>query len=388
MMTRLGAIRAPQAGFILEGRGSVNPVGEINLQAVSNSGRRMTFAAAALVSVAVFSALAGCHRSPSADVVATVNGKEILRAELERDYQASIGDNSQTPTSEEADIRRLSVLDTMIREEILQQQAAKLNLTASDEDVNAKLAEIKAPYTDEQFNAMLKQRNLSLDDFKRDIRRGLTETKLMNKEIESKINITDAQIAAFYAAHKADFNQIEPRYHLARIVVTNTPPQQSPNLQGEKPPSDADAKPKIDAAYSQLESGVDFATVAMNVSEDPNTATNGGDMGFVRESQLKSDPELYGAISKLKPDQFTDVIPVYDNSAPGHKIAGYAIYKLIAHEPAGQQELNDPRVQQAIHGYLHDGQKQLLQTAYLETLTDGAKVRNYLAEQILTRSGK
>ncbi len=348
----------------------------------------MTFAAAALVSVAVFSALAGCHRSPSADVVATVNGKEILRAELERDYQASIGDNSQTPTSEEADIRRLSVLDTMIREEILQQQAAKLNLTASDEDVNAKLAEIKAPYTDEQFNAMLKQRNLSLDDFKRDIRRGLTETKLMNKEIESKINITDAQIAAFYAAHKADFNQIEPRYHLARIVVTNTPPQQSPNLQGEKPPSDADAKPKIDAAYSQLESGVDFATVAMNVSEDPNTATNGGDMGFVRESQLKSDPELYGAISKLKPDQFTDVIPVYDNSAPGHKIAGYAIYKLIAHEPAGQQELNDPRVQQAIHGYLHDGQKQLLQTAYLETLTDGAKVRNYLAEQILTRSGK
>jgi peptidyl-prolyl cis-trans isomerase SurA len=353
------------------------------LQVASSFRIRASFAAAAIVSGVLFSALAGCHRSPSADVVATVNGKEILRAELERIYEASIGDSPQKPSSEEADIRRLGVLHQMIQEEIVDQQAAKLNLTASDEDVNAKLTEIKAPYTDEQFSAMLKQRSQSLDDLKRDIRRGLTETKLMNKEIESKINITDAQIAAFYAAHKADFNWIEPQYHLARIVVTTAPTQQ----QGNAPSGEADAKRKIEAAYSQLESGVDFATVAMNISEDPNTASNGGDMGFAPESQLKTDPALYDVIAKLKPDQFTDVIPVYDSS-PGHKIAGYAIYKLISREPAGQRELNDPRVHQAIHQSLHDSQKQLLQTAYLDTLTDGAKVRNYFAEQILKQTGQ
>ena len=153
--------------------------------------------------------------------MATVNGKEILRADLERNYQSSLGDSPQKPSPQEADIRRLNVLHQMIQDEILQQQAAKLNLTASDEDVNAKLTEIKAPYTEDQFYNLLKQRNLSLDDFKRDIRRQLTETKLINKEIESKINITDAQIAAFYAAHKADFNLIEPQYHLAEIVVTS-----------------------------------------------------------------------------------------------------------------------------------------------------------------------
>ena len=355
------------------------------MQVASSLRIRASIAAVAIGSGVLFSAIAGCHRSPSADVVATVNGKEILRADLERNYQSSLGDSPQKPSTEEADIRRLSVLHQMIQDEILQQEAAKLNLTASDEDVNAKLTEIHAPYTDEQFNDMLKQRNLSLEDFKRDIRRGLTETKLMNKEIESKINITDAQIAAFYAAHKADFDLIEPQYHLAQIVVTTAPAQQSPNLQGEKPANDGDAKRKIDAAYSQLESGVDFATVAVNVSEDPNTASNGGDMGFVRESQLKADTEVYDAISKLKPDQFTDAIPEYDS---GHKVAGYAIFKLISREPAGQRELNDPRVQQAIHQSLHDSQKQLLQTAYLETLTDGAKVRNFLAEQILKQTGK
>ena len=302
-----------------------NPLGDISLQVASSYRIRAGFAAAAVVGGVLFSVLAGCHRSPSADVVATVNGKEILRAELERIYEASIGDSPQKPSSEEADIRRLGVLHQMIQEEIVDQQAAKLNLTASDEDVNAKLTEIKAPYTDEQFSAMLKQRSQSLDDLKRDIRRGLTQTKLMNKEIESKINITDAQIAAFYAAHKADFNWIEPQYHLARIVVTTAPAQQ----QGNAPSGEADAKRKIEAAYSQLESGVDFATVAMNISEDQNTASNGGDMGFAPESQLKTDPALYDVIGKLKPDQFTDVIPVYDSS-PGHKIAGYAIYKLIS----------------------------------------------------------
>ena len=126
---------------------------------------------------------------------------------------------------------------------------------------------------------------MSLDDFKRDIRRQLTETKLINKEIESKINITDAQIADLLSAHKADFNLIEPQYHLAQIVVTTAPAQQAGNLQNNKATGDADAKKKIDALYSRLESGQDFATVAMNFSEDPNTASNGGDMGFVPGSR-------------------------------------------------------------------------------------------------------
>jgi peptidyl-prolyl cis-trans isomerase SurA len=347
---------------------------------------RSHVAAVLLFSGALFFAVAGCHRSPSADVVATVNGKEIARAELERNYQIQLGDNPQKPSDQEADILRLNVLQKMIQAEVLQQQAAKLNLTASDEDVNGKLTELKAPYTEDQFNNLLKQRNMSLDDLKRDIRRQLTETKLLNKEIESKINITDAQISAFYAAHKSEFDLIEPRYHLAQIVVTTMPAPPNGN-QPAKPGGEAEARRRIDAAHTELVSGVDFATVAANVSEDSNTAPNGGDMGFALESQLKADPAVFDAISKLKPGQFTDVLPVYD-SGPAHKIAAFAIYRLLSRDSAGQRELNDPRVQQAIHQALHDSQKQLLQTAYLETLQDGARVRNYFAEEILKKGAQ
>jgi peptidyl-prolyl cis-trans isomerase SurA len=342
----------------------------------------------AIGAFALLAFAAGCHRSPSADVVATVNGKELLQSDLDKYYRANLatqGETTQNISPAQAQLRRLQILRQMVEDEILQQRAAKLNLVASDEDVNARLTEIKSPYTQDQFYEKLKQNNLTLDDLKRNLRHSLTKEKLLNKEIESKINVTDAQIRDYYNAHKAEFNLIEPQYHMAQIVVTTTPSQQTANLQNNKAGSDADARKKISALRNSLESGEDFGTLAANYSEDSNTSSNGGDMGFVAETALKTDPEVYNAVDKLKPDQCTDVLPVYDNS---HRVIGYAIYKLIAREPAGQRQLNDPRVQQTIHQLLHDSQKQLLQNAYYEMLDDQAKVRNYLAEQILRQGGQ
>ena len=60
----------------------------------------------------------------------------------------------------------------LIYNEIVEQRAAKMNLTATNEEVDAKLAEMKAPVSpEEQFQAHMKAENLTLDDVKRDIRR-------------------------------------------------------------------------------------------------------------------------------------------------------------------------------------------------------------------------
>jgi peptidyl-prolyl cis-trans isomerase SurA len=333
---------------------------------------------------ALLAGVAGCHRAPGPNVVATVNGKPIYRAEMEKLYQATVVNSQQKPASaEEADIQRLNVLKGMIENEIMMQEAAKLNLVASDEDVNAQLTQAKAPYTQEEFDQRLKEQGMTLDDLKREIQTSLTAKKVQNREIESKINITDAQIADYYNSHKADFDLIEPTYHVAWIFVTGANTQQASNLQDNKAQGDADARKKIETLHNRLDSGQDFSAVAMQYSEDPNTSSSGGDLGFIPESQLKAYPEMYDAISKLKPDQYSSVIPAYRGNGPERRQIGYAIYKLIALEPAGQRQLNDPRVQQAIHDMLHDREEQLLRAAYIETLNDEARVRNYYAEQIL-----
>ncbi|HVZ83998.1 MAG TPA: SurA N-terminal domain-containing protein [Terracidiphilus sp.] len=335
-----------------------------------------------LTSSLLIASFTGCHRAPSPDVMATVNGKNIMRADVDKYYKASLGENAQEPSPERAEIVRLNILHELIEDEIIQQRAAKLGLAATDEDVEAKLTEMRAPYTKEEFDQQLKQRNITLDDLKRDIRRSLTREKLQNKEIESKINITDADISNYYTAHKAEFNLIEPRYGLAQIVAAIGPVQQSDGMPS-KQVTDADAKKKIQAIYNELRSGADFGGLAMRASDDPNTAPSGGDMGFVFESALHNDPAAYDAISVLKPGEITAPLPVYGNVGPTRRVIGYAIYKLLSREPAGQRELNDPRVQQAIRQTLREGRAQLLKYAYFEVLHDQATVRNFYAEQVL-----
>ncbi|MGH7226449.1 MAG: SurA N-terminal domain-containing protein, partial [Gemmataceae bacterium] len=274
------------------------------MYAESGSRGRSRLVAFFLLTGALLAVLAGCNRAPGPNVVATVNGKPLYRADLDKMYKASLNGNQQKPSQQEADIQRLNVLHQMIENEILQQQAAKLNLVASDEDVNAKLNEMKAPYTEEEFNQHLKDLGITLDDFKKEIRENLTDNKLLNREIESKINITDAEISDYYTSHKADFDLIEPHYHIAWIFVTGAGAQQAGNLQDNKAQGDADARKKIQTLHNRLDSGQDFSAVAMQFSEDPNTSSSGGDLGFVPESQLKAYPKMFDAINRLKPDQY------------------------------------------------------------------------------------
>lgn len=334
------------------------------------------------VALVVVTALAGCNHTHNADVMATVNGKAIMKSEMDKAYEAQLGDaqqQQQKPTREQADSLRLNVLRQLIDEEIVEQRAAKMNLAATNEEVDAKLAEMKAPYTDDQFNQKLKESNHTLEDVKHDIRRTLTINKLLSKEIDSKISVTDADVTNYFNAHKAEFNLLETQYHLAQIQVTGMPSDQAGNLQNSKAMNDAEAKKKIQALKNRLDSGEDFAALAMNFSERPDTSSSGGDLGFVSDSQMKADPAVYAAITKLKPGQITDIIPVLDQT---RRPVGYAIYKLISREPAGQRELSDPRVQQAIRQQLRDGRSQLLKAAYFEMLRDQAKVENFYAEQI------
>lgn len=326
--------------------------------------------------------LAGCHKGPQQGVVATVNGHPIFQTGVDKAYNAQLASNprQQTPSADQVESLKLNILHTLVVETIVEQRAAKQNLTATDAEVDAKLAEMKAPYTEDQFQAKLKASDLSLDELRRDLRRNLTQDKLFNKEINSRITVTDADVTNYYNAHKAEFNLVEPAFHLAEIQVTDQGSPQPGNLQNNKASSDEDARKKIQAIKNRIDAGDDFGELAANFSERSDTAPNGGDMGFVFESQLKSDPTIYGAVSKLKAGETTDIIPQLDPNT--HKPAGYYIFKLISRDVAGQRDLSDPRVQQGIRQQLHDSRSQLLKTAYFEMLTDQAKVQNFFAEQV------
>jgi peptidyl-prolyl cis-trans isomerase SurA len=329
----------------------------------------------------------GCNTSKAGpDVVAAVDGRKIYRSEVDKYYTNQTAGSDQKPSTEQETSLRLSIVGQLVETEILMRRAEKLGLLATDEEVDRKLNEIKSPYTAEEFDQRMKEKKITLDDFKRDLRRSLTRDKVLNKEITSRIAITDQDVNDYYNAHKSEFNLIEPQFHISQIFVTTQPNAQVHNLRNDKAQNEPEARKKIQMINNRLDSGDDFATLAMNYSEDPETAGNGGDLGFTPESSLKNtDPLTRDAVLKLKPGQYSPVLVLAN---PATKQAfGFRIVKLLAKEPAGQRDLNDPRVQQAIRQQMRDRREQLLKAAYYEVLRDQAKIQNYYADEVLKNAG-
>jgi peptidyl-prolyl cis-trans isomerase SurA len=347
---------------------------------------QLCFGLMALVAACLLSTSIGCTgKQGSSDLAAVVDGHKIYRSELEKYYTNQTAGSDQQPSGEQAASLRLNILRELIDNEILMRRAEKLGLLATDDEVDRKLSEIKSPFTSEQFAARLTEKKITEEDFKRDIRRSLTVDKVLNKEVTSKINVSDQDISTYYNTHKSEFNFIEPQYHLAQIFVTPEPNPQLRN-QNNKAQNEPEARKKIQMVLNRLDSGDDFGTLAMNFSEDTETATNGGDLGFTPESALRNtDPTTKDAVMNLKPGQYTSVITVMNPATK--QLIGFRIVKLVAKEPAGQREFSDPRVQQAVRAQLRDRREQLLKAAYYEVLRDQAKVENFYAQGIIDGNG-
>jgi peptidyl-prolyl cis-trans isomerase SurA len=327
----------------------------------------------------------GCRGSGSGgEVMAKVNGYKILRSEVDKRYNSQVAGSPQKPTQAEEEALRLNILLQIIDVQLHLQQAEKLGVVATDDEVQGKLNQVKAPFTKEEFEKRLKDQGLTEADYNQDVRRNITVDKLLNKEIGSKVTISDADIQNYFNQHKADFNLIEPRYYVAHIQVLNQATGQ-PTQVADKAQNDSQARKKIQMVYNRLASGEDFASLAAKYSEDPDTARNGGELGAMPESQLKNtDTATREAIQKLKPGQFSDIITVINPI--NHQAVGYRIVKLIGKEGAGQRDLNDPAVQQWIRNQLRTQREQVLRAAYDEVLRDKAEIHNYYAEQVLKNS--
>ena len=326
--------------------------------------------------------VASCNRQAqhSPDVWAVVNGKEIRKDEVEKYYRTRINPEGQAPSQEEALSLKLNVLDELINNEILIERAKKLNLEASDGEVEDKFTELKSPYTEDEFQRQLKERGVSVDDLKRDLRRQLSIQKLLNREVVAKISITDQDVAEFYNSNKAQFNVAEPQFRIAQIVVTPRKEPQIRNRKNDDATNEAEAQRKVKMLMDRLSSGADFAQLAMDYSEDMNSAATGGDMGYVPESALnQSDPALKKLVLGLKPGQVSPPIQLKE---------GYRILKLITRESPGLRGLAEPQVQQTIRDTLRNRKEQLLRAAYLAIARDEARSTNYLAQQVIETAGK
>jgi peptidyl-prolyl cis-trans isomerase SurA len=316
--------------------------------------------------------------APSADAWATVDGREIKQDAVEKAYRRTMQVGA-TPSEEEAMLAKLSVLNDLIVQDILLQKARDLKLEVSDSELDTAYAEARKDIPEDQFQQELTRRNLTAADMREGLRHQILADKVVEREVRSKIAVTDQDVNDFYKANIQQFSRAEESFRLAQIVITPQRDAQRVNRSGNDAGTPQEAAAKAQAMMERLKQGAQFSELAADFSEDPQSAQRGGDLGFVPRSALqKAPPPLRDAVLKASPGT---VSAVTVNGV-------HTIVLLIAREPAGQKDPSMPEVKQAITNNLKSRKEQLMQAAYLGSIRNNVDVVNLVAQRVLDAQAK
>lgn len=333
-------------------------------------------------------ALGACGSGGGSDakdsmVAATVNGKNIMLADVERAISQQAGGKQSQLSQLELAQARLQVLGSLTQREVLFQRAEREKLLPTDDQITAAINQQKqqSGVTDDEFQKSLKEQNLTLELLREEARKDIAIKSLQDK-YTAKITINDKEVEDFYNGNK---NQFVSARGVALAVIIIDPVDNT--AQGILPQNDAkneaEAKLKVDNLYQQLKGGADFATVARSKSEDATSLVRGGDIGFFSEDGLKQ-----AGLPKEIIDLFMGSMQVGSFSEPKLVNNRWYIFKLA--EKRLQTEnltLESPGVRQQITQALINQRKEILNAALLEVAMNEAKINNNLAANMLTNPG-
>lgn len=319
----------------------------------------------------------GAARAASPNTWAMVDGREITRDEVDKAYRREA--SAPQRSDEEALAAKLQLLSEIVVQEMLIGKARELKIEVSDTEIDNAYAEAKKNITDEAFQKELSSRNLTPADMRDSLRRDMLANKVIEREVTAKIIVTDEDIKAFYEANQASFNRPEDAVHIAQITVTPVRANQQINRSGNDAGTPQEAQAKAQMLMERLKAGAPFAELAVDFSEDPESAPRGGDLGFVPISALRQAPApLRDAALDSQPGSVRMV------SIGG----GHTIVLVVARDTAGQKDPSMPQVKDAITTTLRGRREQLLRAAYVNSLRNDAEVVNYLANSIVATQGK
>ena len=314
----------------------------------------------------------------SADTWAVVDGRAISREKVEKEFRR-VREGTQILSDQETLLAKLSVLEDLIIEDILLTRAGGLKVDLPDSEVETAFNEAKKNISDEAFTQELTRRNLTAADMRDGLRREMLGRKIIEREVTSKITVTDQEITDFFNANRSQFNLPEEAYHLAQIIVTPVREAQIANRSGDDAATPQAAAAKVSMLMEKLKGGGSFADLARDYSEDPQTAPRGGDLGLVPLSRIKqAAPLLRDAAMKTS---IGSARVVSENGV-------HTILFVVSREPAGQRDLSTPGVRERIEAGLRGGREQLMRSAYLAAARSEAQVTNYLARRVVENQGR
>ncbi len=231
-------------------------------------------------------------------IVAVVDDEVILKSELE--FQTAMFAAQRNLNPNDSTLKR-QLLEKLIEDKLLYAQSILDSIEVTDDEVNGRL-DYLINYYKQQYGSqekLEKAYGMSVERIKRemkdDTKKNIMAEKLKQQKF-GKINVTRRDVEEFYNTYKDSLGMISEKFKIAHIFIN---PKAGNKLKNA-------AKKYAQSILDSIKNGADFAELAKKVSEDPGSAKEGGDLGFVKRGVFY--PEFESAAFQLKKGEISKVI--------------------------------------------------------------------------------
>ena len=219
------------------------------------------------------------------DVVAKVNGQDIHNDDIIRELKKTLKnykDRGIPLTAEEEKITAKKLIENEIERALLLQKGHEIKALVSDEALDKKLRKVKSSFkSDSIFEHELKNRKLTLNQYKKELKIDLLMQQVIDREIEPNIKVSEKDIQSFYEKNKDKF--ITEKKVRASVILIKA-------KQGDTK-AEKSARQKIESILEDIKNGSSFSEMATKYSQD-SLAPKGGDLGYFAKNQI------FGAFSE------------------------------------------------------------------------------------------
>lgn len=232
-------------------------------------------------------------------IVAVVNDEVITRLELDRDARAASDQLRRQGTPLPArDVLEKQLLERMITKRVLLQYTRQTGLRVSDADLDRAIDKIaeQNKLAPAALRDTIERDGIPYNQFREDVRTELLISRLREREVDSRVVVSDAEIQSFLRGQESQSEKVD-EYNLAHVLVA-VPEQATPEQVKAR-------RTRAEAALAQVRQGIDFRQVAASFSDAPD-AFEGGAMGWRPAARL---PSIFlEAAKNLKVGQASDIL--------------------------------------------------------------------------------
>jgi peptidyl-prolyl cis-trans isomerase SurA len=300
-------------------------------------------------------------------IIAVVNNDVITLSDINKIVGPMFASYSQQKGQALSDAERAELvkkaIDQQVEKKLIEQKAKELDVKVSDKDISRSVEDVlkRNNLTLEQLKEILKKDGSSFDEYQKMLRSEIIMSKVVAREVRSKVTVTEKDIQEYYGKSASSTNNSSAAGERVRIqqiffpITDKITPKQAEKMTRQ-----------LEEIRSKIVAGEDFSQMAIKYSQDAS-AKEGGDMGYFSRGELQ--PLIENAAFNMQAGEVSSVI---------RTPAGIHVIKVIEKQGSGEEPRAVTKNREEIEENLYRQQVDQMYQKWMDDIKSKAYIKVYL----------